>query len=647
MKNSITGLPVIKEIRHFHLFCGLGGGAKGFNEGEARVGNLVGKFRCIGGIDIDAGAIRDFGKLSGVPGTVLDLFDRDQYRDFFGHEPSSNWRESTPADIQRAAGNESPHIVFLSAPCKGFSGLLAEGKSKTDKYQALNRLTVRGVWLMLEAFAEDPPEFVLFENVPRIATRGRHLLDQITDLLRAYGYAVAETTHDCGELGGLAESRKRFLLVARHAEKVPPFLYEPDKKRLQAVGTVLGRMPMPGDSAGGPMHRIPNLQWKTWVRLAFVEAGSDWRSLNKLAIDNGHLRDYLIVPEMHNGTMGVLNWNESMGTVTGNARPVTGKFSVADPRYMADGQYGQLGVRSWKEPTGTITGQRSPIQGGFSVADPRMPESKNRQNGIYRVVDFKNHSHAVTGAAHVAGAAMSVADPRGGPDENKLHGKYPVTDWESTTRTVIGGQVNGAYAVADPRSASGFEGRGKYIITPFDAPSNTIIAGSTTGNGAFAVADPRIANQRSKGDNYLTNGHYGVVPWESATGAVSAAAGHDNGRWSVADPRLDQMPSPEQKMIAIIRSIDGTWHRPFTTLELAALQSLVDPEEQLELDGLSDTAWRERIGNAVPPHAAKAIAGVMGTTLLLAWSGETFVLSSQPIWVQPVAIALSLAQGEV
>ena len=26
------------EIRHFHLFAGLGGGAKGFNRGKARVG---------------------------------------------------------------------------------------------------------------------------------------------------------------------------------------------------------------------------------------------------------------------------------------------------------------------------------------------------------------------------------------------------------------------------------------------------------------------------------------------------------------------------------------------------------------------------------------------------------------------------------
>ena len=98
--------------------------------------------------------------------------------------------------------------------------------------------------------------------------------------------------------------------------------------------------------------------------------------------------------------------------------------------------------------------------------------------------------------------------------------------------------------------------------------------------------------------------------------------------------------------MACIRSIDGTWHRPFTTLELAALQSLVDPEEHLELEGLSDASWRERIGNAVPPAAATAIANTMGHTLLLAWSGESFMLSAVPIWVRPLAIGLAVQQGE-
>ncbi|MNL01299.1 hypothetical protein D3C87_1217640 [compost metagenome] len=156
------------------------------------------------------------------------------------------------------------------------------------------------------------------------------------------------------------------------------------------------------------------------------------------------------------------------------------------------------------------------------------------------------------------------------------------------------------------------------------------------------MADPRSGIQRGKGDNYLTAGHYGVMPWTEPAGAVSAAAGHDNGRWSVADPR---MPAAADKVVCCIQALDGTWHRPFTTLELAALQSLFDPEERFELDGLSDQAWRERIGNAVPSDAARAIAEVMGTTLLLAWSGETFMLSAQPIWVRDVAMAMAV-RGE-
>ncbi len=134
------------EIRHFHLFCGLGGGAARFNHGHARVGTLQAHFRCLGGVDSCATAIADFGRLAGVPGTVLDLFDREQYQAFHGKEPPLEWREATPADIRNAAGGERPHIVFTSPPCKGFSGLLSQAKSQTEKYQALDRLTLRGIW---------------------------------------------------------------------------------------------------------------------------------------------------------------------------------------------------------------------------------------------------------------------------------------------------------------------------------------------------------------------------------------------------------------------------------------------------------------------------------------------------------------------
>jgi len=553
-----------RTLKHFHFCCGLGGGAKGFNRAKPIVGNVQGEWECIGGVDIDPAGLADFERLSGVKGTQLDLFTRDQYIRFHGKEPPPGWREATVDDIRRAANYQRPDAVFISSPCKGASGLLSETMSQTPKYQALNELTLRCIWLFGEAWKDDPVPLLVFENVPRLATRGRQLLDQINKLLSHFGYAVAETTHDCGVIGGLAQSRKRFLLVARHIEKVPPFLYEPEKKTLKSVGSILGRMPLAGDiDSAGPMHRVPALQWKTWVRLALVEAGKDWRCLNDLSIEDGYLRDLVIVPQFRDGFLGVHDWNETAGTVAARSGPTNGKFSVADPRARAGAlQYQQYGVRRWDETSGAVIGVKSPGQGTFSVADPRDP-------GIG-------------------------------------HAKYNVAQWDGISRTVI--------------------------------------SGSTTGQGAFAVQDPRPGMKRGKGDAYLTGGHYGVVDWNSQCGAVSASAKQDNGRWSVADPR---MPESNDRLTCVIESLDGTWHRPFTTLELAALQSLVEPEEQFELDGLSDQAWRERIGNAVPPAAAEAIAHVMGTTLLLAAAGETFMLNAMPIWVRPVAVGLSVAQQGV
>lgn len=562
------------EFTHFHFCAGLGGGKAGLNASKPKVRNMTASLRCIGGVDNDPAAIRDFDNAGpGRPGTVMDLFTREQYIAHNDREPPCDWREATPEDIRRAAGYERPNIVFISSPCKGASGLLSETMAKTKKYQALNGLTLRCIFLMCEAWADDPVDLIIFENVPRLAVRGRQLLDQINQVLQRYGYAVAETQHDCGEIGGLAQSRKRLLLVARHIEKVPPFLYEPEKKQLRGVGEILGRMPFPGDEAGGPMHRVPRLQFKTWCRLAMVEAGSDWRSLNKLAVEDGYLKDFLIVPEMRNGMLGVHQWDSPTGTVTGNSRAMCGAFSVADPRHFGPAKH----------------------------------------SNEMRIGKWDSHANVVS-SAH--GTGQCIADPR-------------------STKAAL------------------FD---RYAVVRRD------------GREGDRLTDPRTIH-REKGDAYLTGGHYGVVSWAEHTGAVSASAGYDNGRWSVADPRIDlapMLPAGSDKTVALIRALDGTWHRPMTTLELAAIQSLINPEDhwstdpqtQLEieeykrrngislcLDGKSDSAHRERIGNAVPPKAATAVGDVMGTTLLLAKAGETFMLSAMPIWVQPVAIALSVAQG--
>lgn len=564
-------------VRHFHLFCGVGGGALGFNRGEARVGRLSAQFRCLGGIDSDASACRDFTTLVGVPATCLDLFSREQYERFHGRRPSPGWREATVDDLRAAAGGERPDILFTSPPCKGFSGLLSNERSRSPKYEALNELVLRGLLLALEAWADRPPPLILLENVPRIQTRGRQLLDRVASLLTAYGYASRETVHDAGELGGLAQHRRRFLLVARHQAQVPGFLYEPGRRSVRAIGEVLRALPAPGGEAGGPLHRLPRLSWDTWLRLALIPAGKDWRALKGLDLGRLALARY----GQHQGKLRVEGWQHPAHTVTGSDRVGSGALSVADRRW---GEYGQYGVLPLDRPSGAVTAKAAPGSGRFSVADPQW------RAGVLGVLPLDQPIGVVAGRSSPTNGAFSIADPLG-----------------------RGARFNNVYRLID-----------------WTDPSACVTGGVSPGSGGLSVADPR--------PSWANAGHYGVVPWTEAAGAVTAAASHDNGRHNVADPRLFDSDVP------LIVAPDNTWHRPLTTLELAALQGF--PTDGLTLDGAAMQRHREKIGNAVPPPAAQAIAGVMGQLLLMARSGQTFALSYTPVWVRPVALALTLGGQE-
>ncbi len=637
--------------------------AKGFSMARARVEHVEAEFITLGGIDVDRAACADFKRITGVPATVLDLMDVHQYRAFYGKEPPAGWREATPDDIRRAFQGQRPHIIATSPPCKGFSGLLSEQRSTSAKYQALNRLTLRGIALALEAYEDDLPEFFVLENVPRIATRGRHLVDAIAELWAHHGYSMAETTHDCGELGELAQTRKRFLMVARHRAKVPPFLYQPQRKPLRAVGEVLGAFPLPGHPSAGVMHRMRSLQWKTWVRLAFVKAGGDWRSLQELRVADGHLADYAIMPETYGypGALGVTPWDAPSATVTAQAHATRGAHNVADPR--SEGlHHGVLGVTPWSGPAGVVASSSRPCNGRFAVADPRTGYTgEYSQLGI---LPWDETAGAVSGQSAPGGGRYAVADPRVTdprlrPDEAgpRFNNVYRVVSWAGPGPAVTGGggPSAGGLAVADPRTEGQFKaGLG---VTPWEEAAGTVTGEAFPTNGRFAVADPR---PNLGGEDYKTAGHYGVVPWDAASRAVTGTAGHDNGPFNVADPRgagaenpaykisADfSLPAADARLVAVIRSLDGTWHRPFTTLELAALQGLVAPGEHLELHGSSDSAWRERIGNACPPAACAAIGGVMGTALLLAWAGETFVLSADPIWCRPLEVLVAVDGGSL
>jgi site-specific DNA-cytosine methylase len=569
-----------------HLFCGIGGGALGFQQAREEWRGVVGRIETLAGIDCDPEACADFERITGAPAVQMDLFSRQQYIDFHGQEPPAEWREATPDDIWKATGGQAPDIVFTSPPCKGFSGLLPEKSAKTKKYQALNQLTVRGMQLCLEAFQDDLPALFLLENVPRIKTRGDRLLKEIKRLLTKYGYVFQDESHDCGEIGGLAQHRKRYLLIARNPQKLPNFVYKPPVRRVRAISEVLGPLPLPDDPAGGKMHRLPRLQWKTWVRLALIPAGGDWRDLEKIEWEK-----YRIQYEPRKGAMTVGEWDQPSGAVTGAAGfgRSNGTQAVADPRLTLENMFPSgYGVQEWDKPAQTIRAAGRIMNAPVSIADPRTGFKEGTHGAIYRVLRFDEPANTVTGAARPNNGAPCIADPRLGVAKGYTN-KRQVLDWESPASTVTGTPdiQSGAQSVADPRLSCAPRS-GTLGVQRWDEPAKTIIGSGDIHAGAAAVADPRIPDDAERG-------------------------------------------------VWVIIAEDGTWHRPLTTYELAMLQGFpthLTDGTPFELVGNNDAKWRERIGNAVPPAAAQAIAETMLRSLLAAQDG-TWLMAAEEIWVKP------------
>ncbi len=445
----------------FCLFAGIGGGALGFQRAVENLDGRLGRYELLGGVDVDPEVCADFTALTGIPATQLDLFSRADYIAFHGHEPPSDWREATPEDLRRAAHGRRPELVFTSAPCKGLSGLLPGSQAASPKYQALNRLTVRGIALTLAAWADDPPSLILFENVPRITSRGKHLLAEIKSLLTGAGYAFADQTHDLGEVGGLSQHRRRYLLVARHRAKLPAVLYRPPGRKVRAIGDALGPLLMPDDPQAGPMHVLPRLSWLTWVRLALIPAGGDWRDLQD--IQPGR---YAIEPDRtcYSNIYRCNAWGEPFGAVT------SGKDqAVADARLDHTPRGGVYRVAMWDEPATTVIGNARPggSNGMAAVADPRLTDRESRHPSTYKIQSWDEAADTVTGSRFGSGA-LAMADPR-------LHctprsGAYRIQTWSEPSSTVTAnGDVHsqGAAAVADPRIPGNAE-RGVWVIKALD-----------------------------------------------------------------------------------------------------------------------------------------------------------------------------------
>lgn len=580
--------------QNFTVLCpfgGSGGGALGFLGAEVRLLGVTSRFRCLGSIDFDALACEDFERFTGSPALC------------------ANVETLTPDEVRAFAGARRPDVVFFSPPCKGSSRLLSAAKARTSKYRHMNRLSVVWTGLMLETWRDDPPPLVLLENVPGLPTRARAMLRSVRSLLRSAGYVFHQTTHDCGELGGLAQHRDRFLLVARRPAACPSLLYQPPHRRVRGVGEVLSALPMPATVAArawGDLHTMPRLSWRNWLRLALIPAGGDWRDLAGVLEGRARREVFRRHP--------VQAWDAPAPAITGpGGHSVEG---VADPRAsiaVSDGWHnGALGVRPWSEPAATVTSGDHPSKGRFTVADPRIELGCEPFPGAYGVVPFDEPARTISGASKIDNRPVSVADPRAlaMADGSRHWNKLDVRAWDDPALTVIGkeGPANGGASVADPRLEVPVAYDAGYGVLRWDQPARTVAGTQAAGTGAYAVADPR------------ERGFVEGVRFFTLDEAMT----------------LDLDAGKAPPFVPVIVAEDGTWHRPLTLLELAALQGYPARvgDAPVRFSG-TRTQIAEHVGNSVPPPAARAIAERMLVALTESALGTMSLSGEGDLWVEP------------
>jgi site-specific DNA-cytosine methylase len=568
---SITDLALSALI----MFSGSGGLSLGFE----RAGFST------TGMDFDPRACEDHLRLTGKPSHCVDI------------------KAMGPADLL-ALHPECPDVLASSSPCVGFSGCLPEVTSKTVKYQDFNDLALHGIQLGLEAWkgaktGRRVPGIIVFENVPRIMTRGKKLLDYMVGLLHAEGYAVEMSTHDCGELGkGLAQRRRRFLLVARHMSTVTDFLRKPPQYKPLALRDVLWELPPPRPGGKG-MHVLPVLSALNHLRLAAIFAGKDWRVLppevylytcesSDLESVTGIRWEHCV--GRHAGKLGVLDWSMPAKTIIGKARVCNTWNAVADPRvgWTTDGPYkdrpSSYGVASAAESSPTVRGKQLLANSAAAVDDPRIgvglpvdarvrPDGKQPRSDGYGVQSSEEPAKTIRGRHDIWAAPASLTDPR-----------------------LTCSQRSDAYGVQDPAD-----------------PSCTIV-----GNHAHD-------NERG---------------WPVPTHELVILA---DGRYVLYGPAVD-FADKRPRADIVIRAPDGCLHRPMTDAELSRIMGFpLDFEfcgpsscAKAKAGEAPRTGRRKRIGNAVPPPTAYAIAQEMRATLVASANGG-FRLASGLVWVQPEA----------
>jgi DNA (cytosine-5)-methyltransferase 1 len=243
------------------LFCGGGGLTWGLKDAG---------FKVVGAVEADDAAFATYkANHPEVPAFRCDI------------------RDITGADFQAAAGMGQIDLIAGCPPCQGFSSLT----SKYRREDGRNEL-VREMGRLVH---ELRPRAVMMENVPGLAQRGKHLLTEFLETLKADGYNVTTGVLQVADYG-VPQSRRRFVLLASMVGKValpnPTHSQDADSeaKRWRTVAQTIKGLSRPctleaAHARGGPdlvdWHVIRTISADNVRRLRAAKPGASWMKIPK------------------------------------------------------------------------------------------------------------------------------------------------------------------------------------------------------------------------------------------------------------------------------------------------------------------------------------------------------------------------------
>lgn len=297
---QISDLIPNKTYDFVDFFCGCGGMSYGFH----RIGDLTGKFRWAGAVDINQHAM-------------------DSYETNYGHVPVNiNLGETEPDEIISKLDLDPNNELILigCAPCQGFSAHRKKDHRGPDLRNTL-------VGRFAEIAVAMNPKLIIMENVPDLlAKKHWHHYQSFKDTVEAAGYKITVKILNMAEYGTPQARFRTVLLASRDfVPTLPEPVYIPEQFR--TVRDAIENLPplvAGGRDPKDPMHMTSRHRKETVEILKKIpkDGGNRPKGVGPQCLDK---------VEGFYDVYGRLAWNKPAVTITARCRtPSCGRFVHPD-----------------------------------------------------------------------------------------------------------------------------------------------------------------------------------------------------------------------------------------------------------------------------------------------------------------------------